>query len=65
MKKQVLTIAAIVSMMLHSVSIFADDRIIPVDQLPVAAKEFVQTTFPGQTISYATVDPLENLRSTS
>jgi len=56
MKKQVLFLAALMCMMLHSVSIFADDRVIPVEQLPEAAKQFVKTNFPGQTISYATVD---------
>ena len=56
MKKQVLFIAAIACMMLHSVSTFADDRVIPVEQLPAAAQQFVKTTFPGQNISYVTVD---------
>ena len=56
MKKQVLYLAALTCMMIHSVSTFANDRIIPVNQLPEAAQKFVQATFPGQTISCATVD---------
>ena len=43
-------------MMMHSVSSFAGDRIIPAEQLPAAAKTFIQKTFPGQTVSYATID---------
>ena len=56
MKKQVLFLAALMCMMAHTVSSFANDRVIPVDQLPEAAKKFVEATFPGHTISYATVD---------
>ena len=56
MKKQVLFLAALTCMMVHSVSALANDRIIPVNQLPEAAQKFVKATFPGQTISYATVD---------
>jgi hypothetical protein len=43
-------------MLMHSVSSFAGDRIIPAEQLPAAAKTFIQKTFPGQTVSYATID---------
>lgn len=56
MKKQVLFVSAFLCMMFHSVSSFADDRNIPVNQLPEPARKFVEATFPGQTISYATVD---------
>jgi hypothetical protein len=56
MKKSVLFFAALVCMMMHSVSSFAGDRIIPAEQLPAAAKTFIQKTFPGQTVSYATID---------
>ena len=56
MKKSVLFFAALVCMMMHSVSSFADDRIIPAEQLPAAAKTFIQKTFPGQAVSYATID---------
>jgi hypothetical protein len=43
-------------MLMHSVSSFAGDRIIPAEQLPAAAKTFIQKTFPGQTVSYAKID---------
>ena len=56
MKKQVLFLAALMCMMVHSVSSFASDRIISVDQLPEPAKKFVEATFPGHAISYATID---------
>lgn len=56
MKKSVLFFVALVCMMMQSVSSFADDRVIPVEQLPAQAKTFIQNTFPGQTISYATID---------
>ena len=56
MKKSILFIAAFVCFIMQSVSIFADDRIIPVDQLPSAATNFVKTNFPGQGISYAKKD---------
>ena len=35
---------------------FADDRPIPADQLPAAAKTFIQKAFPEATIAYATID---------
>ncbi len=56
MKKQVLFIAALVCMMMQSVSSFANDRIINSAQLPADAKTFIQKTFPGQTIAYAELD---------
>ena len=56
MKKSVLFFAALVCMLMHSVSSFAGDRIIPAEQLPAAAKTFIQKTFPGQTVSYAKID---------
>ena len=56
MKKPVLFFAALVCMLMHSVSSFAGDRIIPAEQLPAAAKTFIQKTFPGQTVSYAKID---------
>ncbi|MCR5131380.1 MAG: PepSY-like domain-containing protein [Prevotella sp.] len=37
-------------------SCIADDRIIPVEQLPSAAQSFIKKTFPGQKISYAQID---------
>lgn len=42
--------------LMMSASCVADDRIIPVEQLPAAAKTFIQKNFPGRTISYAQVD---------
>ena len=56
MKKSVFFLAALVCMMMQSVSSFADDRVIPAEQLPAAAKTFIQKTFPGQAVSYATID---------
>ena len=55
MKKQVLFLAAMMCMM-HAVSTFARDRIITVEQLPAAAKTFVNDTFSGHSISYAKVE---------
>ncbi|MBP5570976.1 MAG: PepSY-like domain-containing protein [Prevotella sp.] len=56
MKKSVLYLAALICMMMQSVSTFANDRMIPSEQLPAAAKTFIQKTFPGQTIAYAQID---------
>ena len=56
MKKSVFFLAALVCMMMQTVSTFANERIIPAEQLPEAAKTFIQKTFPGQTISYAIAD---------
>ena len=56
MKKSVFFFAALVCMLMQSVSTFADDRIIPAEQLPAAAKTFIQKTFPGQAVSYAKID---------
>lgn len=42
--------------LMMSASCVADDRIIPVEQLPAAAKTFIQKNFPGRTISYAQED---------
>ena len=36
--------------LMMSASCVADDRIIPVEQLPAAAKTFIQKNFPGRTI---------------
>ena len=55
MKKQVLYLAAMMCMM-HAVSTFADDRVITFEQIPAAAKAFVFNSFPGHTISHATID---------
>ena len=56
MKKSRLFLVAIVCMVFQSVTCFADDKIIPVEQLPAAAKDFVKKNFPNTTISYATKD---------
>ena len=56
MKKSVFFLAALVCMMMQSVTTFASDRIIPKEQLPAAAQTFIQKTFPGQTVSYAKID---------
>ena len=56
MKKSVLYLAALICMMMQSVSTFASDRMIPAGQLPAPAKTFIQKTFPGQAIAYAQLD---------
>ena len=56
MKKSVFFLAALVCMMMQSVSTFAAYRLISKEQLPAAAQAFIQKTFPGQTISYAKID---------
>lgn len=56
MKKSVLFLAALVCMMVQTVSTFANDRIIPAEQLPASAKAFIQQYFPGQGISYVKLD---------
>ena len=56
MKKSVLFFAALVCMMVQTVSTFANDRIIPAEQLPATAKSFIQKTFPGQVVSFAKID---------
>ena len=43
-------------MLLLSVTCLADDKIIPVEQLPAPAKTFVKKYFPQATIEYATKD---------
>ena len=56
MKTTSIFFVALVCMVMQSVTSFADDRIIPVEQLPAAAKTFVKQTFPKATISYASKD---------
>ena len=56
MKKSVFFLAALMSMMMQTVSTFASDRIITKEQLPAAAQTFIQKTFPKQAISYAKID---------
>lgn len=56
MKKSTLFLAALLCMMMQSVSTFARDRIIPTEQLPAAALTFIQENFPGEGITYAKKD---------
>jgi len=56
MKKSRLFLVALMCMVLQSATCFADDRIIPVEQFPAAAKTFVQKHFPKAAISYASKD---------
>lgn len=56
MKKSVLFLAALMCMMLQTVSTFAYDRVIPATQLPAAAQSFIQKNFPGQGVAYASID---------
>ena len=56
MKKSVFFLAALMSMMMQTVSTFASDRIITKEQLPAAAQTFIQKTFPKPAISYAKID---------
>ena len=56
MKKSVLFLAAIICMMMQTVSATASDRIIPASKLPGAAKAFVEKNFPGKAIAYSKQD---------
>ena len=56
MKKLNLYLAAVVFMVMQSLTTLADDRIIPVEQLPVAAKSFIEKNFSNTDIAYATKD---------
>lgn len=55
MKKVRFVVLAILCLAL-SVTCFADGRMIPVDQLPEAAKTFVKTHFPESTVVYAEME---------
>ena len=55
MKRMRLLFIALLSMMVTSVA-FADDKPIPVEKLPAAARTFVDTNFPGKKILYAEKD---------
>ena len=54
--KQVKYFFAALLCMMTSIACYADDKIIPVDQLPAEAKAFIQQQFPGKIITYAEVD---------
>ena len=56
MKKSTLFFAALICMMMSTMSVLANERRIPAKQLPAAAQVFVKKNFPGQTISYAKID---------
>ena len=56
MNKSKFFLVALLCMFLQSVTCLADDKIIPVDQLPATAKTFVKKYFPQATIEYATKD---------
>ena len=56
MNKNKLFLVALLCMLLQSVTCLADDKIIPVEQLPASAKTFVKKYFPQATIEYATKD---------
>jgi uncharacterized protein YuzE len=56
MNKNKLFLVALLCMLLQSVTCLADDKIIPVEQLPAPAKTFVKKYFPQATIEYATKD---------
>ena len=56
MNKNKFFLVALLCMFLQSVTCLADDKIIPVDQLPATAKTFVKKYFPQATIEYATKD---------
>ena len=47
---------ALVCLMMVAVNAMADDRPVPVQSLPAAAKQFVAANFPGATIVYAAKD---------
>ncbi len=55
MKQVKIFIFALLSLFVTN-SAFADDKPIPADQLPAAAKTFVKNNFKGQTITYAEKD---------
>ena len=55
MKQMKLFLVALMSLLVTNVAL-ADDTPIPVEQLPAAAKSFVQTNFQGKRIIYAEKD---------
>ncbi len=56
MKKSTLFLAALLCMMMQTVSTLASDRLIPTEQLPAAAMVFIQENFPGEGVTYAKKD---------
>lgn len=59
MKKSKLILVAFMGVVIAMMSIVIDvldkDQVIPADQLPLAAKNYVQDNFPSGTIAYAKV----------
>lgn len=59
MKKSKLILVAFMGVVIAMMSIVIDvldkDQVIPADQLPLAAKNYVQDNFPGGTIAYTKV----------
>lgn len=57
MKKSKIILATIVGLIITAMAVTVDildqERIIPVDQLPAAAKTYVQNNFPNSNIAYA------------
>lgn len=56
MKTTKLFLVAVICLLAQSVTSLADDRMIPVSQLPATAKTFVEKNFPGKNIAYAEKD---------
>ena len=56
MKRIFALLAASATLLVSCLTACADDRPIAPEKLPAAAKTFIQNTFPGQTITYATKD---------
>lgn len=56
MKKSGILLAAIICMMMQTVSASAQDRFISIEQLPQTIEAFIQKHFPGQVIDYANID---------
>ena len=58
MKKKTtkLFLVAVICMLAQSLTSLADDRMIPVSQLPSTVKTFVTKNFSGKTIAYASKD---------
>ena len=56
MKKSGIMLAAVICMMMQSVSAFAQDQFVSTEKLPSAITSFIQKHFPGQVIDYANID---------
>ncbi len=56
MKTSNLFLIAFFAMVMQSAVSIADDRMIPAEQLPAAAQNFIKTTFPKASIAYVEKD---------